>query len=86
MKREKIAFDLDDVLANSTDSLRLVVNERMGVGLKREDYLVPGDYSQYYERVWKRHGVVVSFDDLFQEMEVDQMHVPVYEGAQETLD
>lgn len=79
MKRQIIAVDIDDVIAAGTESLRLVVNQRLGVNLTSDHYRVPGDYWGYYERVWQSHGLAekVSFKELNQEMEDDQSHVPL---------
>jgi FMN phosphatase YigB (HAD superfamily) len=79
-----IALDLDDVIADSTEALRLIVNQRINAQLTAEDYKTTGgDYRGYYDRVWMRHGVAdkVKYADLLDEMEGDQSHVPVLPGA-----
>ncbi len=72
-----IVIDVDDVLANSTDSLRLAVNEKYQADLQPEHYAVPGEFHKYYERVWVEHGIAdrVSKDELNQQMMTDQSHV-----------
>jgi 5'(3')-deoxyribonucleotidase len=82
-----VAIDVDDVLAHSTEAFRLAVNEKAGAQLTPEDYRVPGDYHQYYERVWQTHGIAdkVPADELFGQMERDQSHVPPYKGASAVL-
>lgn len=81
MKKQTIAIDIDDVIADSTESLRVVVNQRNGINLTREHYSVPGDYWGYYERVWHTHKVDASLDALEEEMVLDQSHVPLLAGA-----
>lgn len=78
-----IAIDIDDVLADSTESIRQMVNKQTGLNLSREDYLKKGEYWGYYERVWIEHGLIdkVSFNDFEQEMEIDQSHVPLLPSA-----
>ncbi|MBC7943068.1 hypothetical protein H7X68_01015 [Candidatus Saccharibacteria bacterium] len=78
-----IAIDIDDVLADSTESIRLRVNERVGVDLQLEHYRIEGEYWGYYERVWREHGIIdrVNYDDFEKEMAHDQSHVPLLPGA-----
>lgn len=88
MSKQLIAIDLDDVLAKGTESLRLLVNQRLGVNLTEEDYRVPKDvYWGYYEYVWQKHGIAdkVDFTALNKEMEVDQSHVPAFEESRGIL-
>ncbi len=83
MAKVKIAIDIDDVVADSTEALRLLINERTGVELTRQDYRIPGSYRKYYERVWESHNLQdkVVFADVSAEMAIDQSHVPLVEGA-----
>jgi 5'(3')-deoxyribonucleotidase len=83
MKKPVIAVDIDDVIADSTDSFRREANKRFGVELTKEHYQVEGDYWGYYERVWRSHGLgnQISHDDLGDEMVKDQSHVPLLAGA-----
>lgn len=82
MSKKVIAVDIDDVIADSTDTMRRRVNARTGSNLAIEHYQVPHEgYWGYYERVWKTHGVDISYDDLAEEMEADQSHVPLLAGA-----
>lgn len=83
--KQTVSIDIDDVIADSTEAMRLLVNERTGAILTREDYFnVGGEYWGYYERVWREHGLhdQVSFKDLSAEMAVDQSHVPLLPGAE----
>jgi 5'(3')-deoxyribonucleotidase len=87
MSKPKIAIDLDDVLADSTEAYRLQVNQRTGADLTAAHYKVPGEYHRYYHRVWKQHGIFdrVPVDELDREMAADQSHIPASDGALETL-
>lgn len=79
MGKPIIAIDIDDVLAQGTESLRLQVNQRLGVNLTPEHYQIPGSYRRYYETVWKEHGILdrIDWEELNSQMVVDQSHVPV---------
>ncbi len=86
MAKAKIALDIDDVTADSTESLRLLVNERMGVSLTREDYLVSSGHADYYEYVWEKNGLKdINYAAFEAEMEVDQSHVPLMDGVKEAM-
>lgn len=83
-KKDIIAIDIDDVVANTTEALRLLVNERTGVKLTTEHYSVADDnYWGYYERIWLAHGLddKIKYSDFAQEMEIDQSHVPLIVGV-----
>lgn len=84
LQKRTIAIDIDDVLADSTESLRIKVNQRLGTTLDKKQYSVPGQYWGYYERVWREHGIAdrLDFKELNKEMEVDQSHVSVMANAQ----
>lgn len=81
MKKPIIAVDIDDVLAQGTDALRIRVNQVTGSELTPDHYRVKGEYWGYYESVWARHGLSVNFQELNEEMVVDQLHVVPVEGA-----
>ena len=87
MKKKVIAIDVDHVLADSTEALRLVVNERLNVNLLPEHYKIPGDYWNHYEEVWRRHGVddQISLEDIEPMMEANQSHVLPHRGAEKVL-
>lgn len=87
MKRKIIAIDVDDVLADSTTSMRLQVNDMLGINLPEAAYLVPGDQWGYYERVWNEHGLLdrISYQMFEAEMIKDQSHVPFLAGAEFAL-
>jgi len=79
-----IAIDIDDVIADSTDALRVLVNERTGATLTCQQYIdVGGEYWGYYERVWQSHGLTeVSYRDIETELIADQSRVPLLAGAE----
>ena len=87
MSKPIIAIDIDDVTADSTESLRQLVNERWQVNLSKDDYKIPGTYRDYYAEVWARHGLAdkIDYADLEEEMAVDQSHVPVMRGAEDAI-
>jgi 5'(3')-deoxyribonucleotidase len=88
MRKQIIAIDIDDVLADSTDALRRVVNERLGVNLKPEDYHIQNeDYWNHYVTVWKSHGLEgkITLDDLEPMMVASQSHVFPHNQALKTL-
>ncbi len=87
MTRERIAFDIDDVLANTTDALRIYVNENTGLNLSKDDYKVPATYWGYYEHVWSAAGIHDhSWIHRFHEqMGRDQSNIRPVEGSEQTV-
>lgn len=79
-----LAIDIDDTIAGSTESMRLMVNKRLGIELLPEAYRIPAEYWGYYERVWEANGIKgqISWDDFAIEMIADQLHVPLLPSAQ----
>jgi FMN phosphatase YigB (HAD superfamily) len=87
MSRKTIAFDIDDVLADSVERFRLFANEKLSAELERVHYQVPGDYKGYFEDVLQSHGhsgesVVEEFYKLY---ELDQSTIPAITGAVHAL-
>lgn len=88
MKRERKAVDIDDVLADTTDALRVYVNEAAGIDLTIEDYRTPRvPYWGYYEHVWTLAGVtdhshLRAFQDTMIE---DQSGIALIPGAVEAM-
>jgi 5'(3')-deoxyribonucleotidase len=78
-----IAVDIDDVIPESTEAFRKVVNAHAGFDLRPEHYKIEGSYWGYYDQVWKTHGVaeLVDRDQLMHQMHVDQSHVPLLPGS-----
>jgi 5'(3')-deoxyribonucleotidase len=87
MKMPIIAIDVDDVLADSTESVRRQVNKKLGLNLQPEHYKVPGDYWGYYETVWATHGLSdqITIETLDTDMTIDQSHILPYVGANKVL-
>lgn len=85
--KQIIAFDLDDVLADSTEFWRVEINRRTGVYLTQEHYSVPGSYNTYYEDVWRTHGIdhLVSIPELDAHLAQDQSRISTYLGAYKAL-
>lgn len=78
MPKTLIAVDIDDVIADSTEALRIMANERSGLDLPPEAYKVKrGTFWGYYEQVWAEHGVDkhYTFAEHKQDMEADQSSV-----------
>lgn len=88
MTKPIIAVDIDDVIADTTEALRLVANKIPGVDLTRDHYLEEGEYWGYYESVWARNkvGHLVSFDKLHDDMAANQSHVKLIDGARLALE
>jgi len=84
MNKPIIAVDIDDVIAESTEAFRKVVNSHAGIDLQPEDYRIEGPYGDYYEEVWRAHGVVERIDKqaLLDQMHYDQSHIPLMPGAE----
>ena len=82
-----MAIDIDDVLADSTENLRLRVNQRLNVNIETQHYKVPGPYWSYYEHIWEKHNVahLVNHTELEADMETDQSHIVPVAGAQKAL-
>jgi 5'(3')-deoxyribonucleotidase len=87
MSKQVIAIDIDDVLAQGTESLRLEVNKRLGVDLQPHHYAVPGDFWGYYESVWRKNGLGgrITMEELNPQMVEDQSHVAPFESAYAVL-
>jgi FMN phosphatase YigB (HAD superfamily) len=86
MAEKLITVDIDDVVADSTEAFRVAVNEHTGANLTPEDYKVPHrDYHEYYEHVWKSHGLNVIYDEISLPMQIDQSHVALIAGAKRAL-
>lgn len=86
--RELALVDIDDVIADTTDAIRLHINERMGVNLTPESYAVSGSYWGYYETVWQAAGITAVHElmaDYQTAMTLTQDHVQPVTGAVEGL-
>ncbi|MEO5691180.1 MAG: hypothetical protein ABIQ64_03265 [Candidatus Saccharimonadales bacterium] len=83
MTRPLIAIDIDDTLADSTELIRLNVNNRYNVSISKEAYRSEGEYWGYYERVWAEHGIAdLTLENFFDdEMVSEIMEVPLLPSA-----
>lgn len=87
-KKPIIAIDIDDVLADTTDVLRIFVNNKHKRNLQSHHYHVKtGIYWGHYEKVWENHDI--NGDGIIDEFHAsyvsDQSHVPAITGAVESL-
>lgn len=82
-----IAIDIDDVTANTIDSVRLWANELSGASLVHLHYHTQDDYWDYYNSIWLRHGLAdkLNFEIFLKLMETDQSEIIVSEGAFEAI-
>ena len=82
--RQTIAIDIDDVLADTTDALRLWSNELSGSNLTEEHFKEEGEYWGYYERVWDQHNIsdVLRYADFHSALIRDEIAIPLLPGAE----
>jgi len=89
MSKKIIAIDIDDVLADATEALRVTTNELLPPELRisKEKYRVKAEYWGYYETVWRANKVdhLVSFERLHDDMAIRQDHVNVIDGAKNAV-
>jgi len=85
--RKTIAIDLDDVVAMTTEAVRVWANEKTGLTLQSQDYfLTSGDYWNYYEAVWERHGITgLNFGGFLDSMDNDQSHIAMVDDARRVI-
>ncbi|MEO8862959.1 MAG: hypothetical protein ABI354_01415 [Candidatus Saccharimonadales bacterium] len=83
----KIALDIDDVLANSTETIRLFVNKLRGTSLERHHYSIKAPYRSYYETVWSAHDIDGDgiIDEYYHKLIIDQSHVETIMGASDAI-
>lgn len=81
MSKPLIAVDIDDTLANSTETLITSVNNRFGISIPREAYYQPGEYWGYYNRVWVEHGLELNEDEIDEKMVVDRNEITLLPSA-----
>jgi len=85
--RTIIAVDIDDVLANSTDAIRVFVNQRRGIDLTEEHWRIEGEYWGYYEGVFRQHGVDPTglLDDFHNGLHIDQSSIRPIDNSVESI-
>ncbi len=78
-----IAIDIDDVIAATSDAIRISVNDKFNVNLTNEHYSQAGEYWGYYERVWESNGLVGDdiFSDFVQDMLAEKVEINLLPGA-----
>lgn len=87
MAKPIVGIDIDDVVANVIDSVRLWANKKTGSSLSEADYKTNDDYWRYYETIWERHGLLeqVNFKMVLDDLAHDQSHIALVEGAREVI-
>lgn len=81
--KQTIAIDIDDVIAETTDAIRLWGNAVSGIEMTKEDYAIQGEYWGYYERVWEQKDLngTLLYDDVEADIAADKVAVPLLAGA-----
>ncbi|MDB5161614.1 MAG: hypothetical protein JWM52_122 [Candidatus Saccharibacteria bacterium] len=83
IQKQTIAIDIDDVITDTTEALRIWGNELSGVEISRDEFKTPGEYWGYTEGVWKRNNVehLVSYDTFEDLLASGKTYVPLLSGA-----
>jgi len=77
-----IAIDIDDVISETTEAIRVWSNTASGVELSSHQFnQTAGEYWGYYERVWNNHGISLNFNDFETSMAEDMIEVPLLADA-----
>jgi uncharacterized HAD superfamily protein len=78
-----IAIDIDDVIADTHETMRQWGNRVSGVILSVEDAKAHGDYWGYYDRLWTSHNLqdVLRHEYFEQAIETEEVVVPLFFGA-----
>lgn len=79
-----IAIDIDDVIADTTETLRHFVNRRTGLSLNKDSYLISAPYWGYYEKVWQNYSIAdpTLFGDFHEALRTNQDDVFPVAGAE----
>lgn len=87
-EKKIIAFDIDDVVANTSEAVRVWVNEQTGKELSAEDYYIDtdADYWHYYGAVWKKHGIELDLNKYLSIFSESQEGITMMPGAKEAFD
>lgn len=82
-----IALDIDEVLANIIDMVRLWANELTGKSLTPSDYYTNDEFWNYYNTIWQRHGIsdAVNFEMVLKSMAEDQSNIAVIDDARRVV-
>lgn len=81
MAKPLIALDIDDTLADSTETIITSVNSHFDANIPREAYFKPGEYWGYYKRVWAEHGLELNEEDLDEKMVADMTELALLPSA-----
>lgn len=77
-----VAIDIDDVLADTTDALRIWGNQRSDKQLTPQDFMIDAEYWAYYGEVWKRHELHhLKYEEFEDELIMSQKSIPLIPGA-----
>jgi len=87
MPKPIISIDIDDVLADTTERLRIWANEQSNCGLSRDHYMIDSEYWGFYEEVWRQAGIehLIDFSQFEDAMRRDQSSIAMITRAKETL-
>lgn len=86
-QKTMIAIDIDDVVANTIDSVRVWANELTGATLEHGHYHTDDEYWNYYNSIWERHGLAdqITFETFLELMETDQSRVLLNDDAHDVI-
>jgi len=87
MTKPIIAVDIDEVLANIVDFVRLWANKETGSMLEAADYYTGDEFWNYYNTIWERHGLAdrINFEMVLQQIAKDQSGITVIHGARSAI-
>lgn len=78
-----IAVDIDDVIVDTNEAVRVWSNEMTGKNLVIEDFFVDADYWGYYEHIWEKHDIAhLQLTDFLDKLTIDQSRMDILPGAQ----
>lgn len=81
-EKRTIAIDIDDVMSDTNESVRVWANSVSGAKLEPSHYKIKSDYWGYYERVWALNNMdSVDFLDFEESFVNDQIDSPLLPGA-----
>lgn len=78
-----IAIDIDDTIVATREVIVKIANQQSGLNLGLEHYEGPGNYWDYYSKIWEQHGI----DDIDPEVVYAELHhnqaiIPLLPGAE----
>ena len=81
---KKIAIDIDDTISDSLGAVHKLANSKIDFEIPFEDFMKPGEYWGYYDRVWVEHGLkdrIIS-QQIFEELQKNQALFPLLPSAE----